>query len=242
MPTKIKATERILIIGDVHLPAEHPDYLAFVCAVRDDYGCDTHVQIGDLTDWQAASFHESDPTLPSAGDELEMMKHAAKDWVKEFPDLIITEGNHGKIPLRKIRSAGLPDGVLRDPQSLYGVPDSWVFEPNYAWCKLKCGMKVVFQHAFAPSLDSGKKALKSESVVGGHYHSTAGVVWSTDTSFRRFYLATGCGVDPEHPAMAYGKNGIRNIIALGCGVIIDGCAFHIPMWLDKKGRWTGKLP
>ena len=238
----IRATERILIIGDTHIPACHPDYLDFVSQVRDEYDLTTHIHVGDVTDWQSASFHEHDPDLTSPGDELELIRSAIQPWAEEFPDLFISEGNHCKIPARRLKAAGLPKAFLKDANELYGTPAGWVWQPNYIQFELECGMPVVVQHSFAASLNAGKHKLRSESVVAGHHHSQAGVVWNTDTRYRRFFLATGCGVDHNHPAFDYGKNGICNIVSHGCGIIIDGAAYHIPMFLDEDGRWNGKVP
>jgi hypothetical protein len=38
-------------------------------------------------------------------------------------------------------------------------------------------------------------------------------------------MDTGCGVDGNHPAMAYGKHLLSRPV-LGCGVVIDGHPYY----------------
>jgi len=234
-------TDDILVIGDPHHPAGHPDYLPFLKAVRKKYKCKNVLCVGDMVDFQALGYHESDPDLPSAGDELERVVKTLKDWQKAFPSLVISEGNHTKMPKRKAKTFGLPRAFLRGFNDVFGITADWVWEPSHVTFNLACGMPVLMQHSWSASLDAGKKALCSESVIGGHFHSSSGVTWSQDTKYRRFYMAAGCGVDPKHPAMSYGRNGAKSIHTLSCGIIVNGAAHVIPMWLTPEGRWSGKL-
>jgi len=234
-------TDNILAIGDPHHPAGHPHYLAFLKAVQKKYKCKTVLCAGDMVDFQAISYHENDPDLPSAGDELQLVVDTLKKWQKAFPSMVISEGNHTKLPARKAKTFGLPKAFLKGYNEVFDIKADWVWEPSHVTFNLECGMPVLMQHAWSASLDAGKKALCSESVIGGHYHSSSGVSWSQDTKYKRFYMSTGCGVDPLHPAMEYGKNGAKTIHILSCGVVVNGAAFVVPMWLDEKGGWNGKL-
>ena len=245
MPLKVpkrKISTRMLFIADTHIPATHQDYLPFCMAAADTYDLQTVAHVGDVVDWNAISYHEKDPDLPSAGDELEMIREQIKPWFEAFPEMYISEGNHGALPKRKMKTAGLPRAFLRDVNELYGTPKTWRWVTDYIQYTLECGMPLVQQHDFAASFNAGKLNLGSASVVQGHRHSLAGVVWNTDVSYRRFFMPVGCGTDPDHPAFSYGKNGIKNIMAHGCGIVIDGAAYHIPMFLDDNGRWNGKVP
>ena len=56
---------KVLAIGDTHLPAVHPGYLAFCSDLYDKYDCDTAVHIGDFVDHHAISAHE--PSLKLMG-------------------------------------------------------------------------------------------------------------------------------------------------------------------------------
>ena len=234
--------DRYLVIGDTHLPAEHPDYLAFCAAVKRKYRCGNVLHVGDFVDWHAVSFHETDPDLPSAGDELSLGQHRTQQWAKAFPRMHICAGNHDKLSERRMRAHGLPKAFLKQYNDIIGAPRSWVWHPSYYEFELGCGMPVVMQHGISSSLEAGKLKLRTASLVSGHHHSTAGVAWNTAPDWRLFYLAVGCGVDMMHPAMAYADQGVLKMPTLGCGVILEGYAAHIPMWLNEDAQWKGVVP
>ena len=48
---------RILVIGDLHLPAEREDYLQFCRDLKKKYKTNMTVFIGDVIDHHAISFH-----------------------------------------------------------------------------------------------------------------------------------------------------------------------------------------
>ncbi len=239
---KIQVTDRILFIGDTHLPAEHPDYLAFCCAVRDDYGLTTALHVGDLVDFHAMSYHESDPNLRSAGDEHDATKDKLRDWAYEFEELHISRGNHDDLPRRKALSHGLPTEFLKGYNDLFDTPDTWYWVPDYVEFDLGCGMPCVMQHGISASLEAGKNKLRTASLIQGHHHYTAGVAWNSAPKWKLFFMSVGCGIDPSHPAFAYARSGVLKKPLLGCGIVVDGYASFIPMWLDAHGRWTGKVP
>ena len=62
----------ILIISDTHIPYHHKDLFPFLKAIKKLYKPTKIVHIGDEVDKHALSFHDSDPDLPSAGDELKI--------------------------------------------------------------------------------------------------------------------------------------------------------------------------
>ncbi len=63
--------DRILVISDMHHPYSHPDVLPFLTALNKKYQPTRVVCVGDEIDCHAMSFHDSDPDLMSAGDELQ---------------------------------------------------------------------------------------------------------------------------------------------------------------------------
>ena len=72
--------ERVLVISDLHIPYHHKDSFKFLEEVKKQFRPDTVINIGDLLDFHAISFHEHNPDLPSIGDELTV----AKSYIKEL--------------------------------------------------------------------------------------------------------------------------------------------------------------
>jgi hypothetical protein len=77
-------------------------------------------------------------------------------------------------------------------------------------------------------------------IVQGHYHSEAGTVWYNSPRGRLFGLTVGCLIDSAGLAFAYNRLDLARPI-LGCGVIVDGLPIFIPMWLNRRNRWTGRV-
>ena len=65
--------QTILLIPDLHIPYHHPDSFAFLDAVKRKYKPTEVINLGDMEDNHAISFHESDADLFSAGDELKLI-------------------------------------------------------------------------------------------------------------------------------------------------------------------------
>lgn len=57
---------RVLVVGDTHAPVMHPNYVNFLADVRDEWGCDEVVHIGDLVDWASISYHPKAPSLKNS--------------------------------------------------------------------------------------------------------------------------------------------------------------------------------
>jgi len=79
LPSNDELTEhdnsRILFISDLHFPFHHPNTFEFLQMLKDRYNPTRVICLGDETDKHAMSFHDSDPDLMSAGDELRKHYH-----------------------------------------------------------------------------------------------------------------------------------------------------------------------
>ena len=71
--------------SDLHIPYHHPESFDFLKAIKKKYkDIDLVVNIGDELDQHALSFHDTDPDLPSAGDELQISRNYIKELEKMF--------------------------------------------------------------------------------------------------------------------------------------------------------------
>ena len=81
----------ILVISDQHIPYHHPDMMDFLKAIKKVYKPDRIVNIGDELDHHAISFHDSNPDLASAGDELRKSLSIIKEMEQVFSFILMVE-------------------------------------------------------------------------------------------------------------------------------------------------------
>lgn len=217
MPTKAR---RVLVIGDLHTPFEHPDYLAFCKRVYKEYKCNHVIFIGDIVDNHGSSYHESDADGWSAGDELFHAKRSLAKWYKAFPKADVIIGNHEAIIKRKLNTAGLSQQWARSLAEVLEVP-SWTF-------RIKLLLDdVLYIHGQGVTART-KVQRVGRSVVQGHRH-TEGYVWYQPRERGAFFgMQVGTGIDNDSYAFAYAKDHPDPV--LSCGVILEGKQAHvIPM-------------
>ncbi len=114
-----------LVISDLHIPYHHKHSFEFLWAVAAEFKCDHILNVGDVIDHHAGSFHESEPDAYSAEEEYELAKKYAQELEQMFPYMVITTGNHCNIPVRKAKAAGLPMSMLSDFNHLYSLEGGW---------------------------------------------------------------------------------------------------------------------
>lgn len=233
-----KVAHRILVIGDLHEPYVHPDAYDFLEHLKAEYNPDLAVQIGDETDGHALSFHESDPNLDSAGVELEKAKEGLARLYDLFPQMLVCHSNHGSLVYRRAKYSGIPIQMIKSYREILFPGHSacgwhWAFN----W-KIETPLgPVLFRHQTTGDVVDAAAAEGCNLVVG-HEHGKFGSRWGA-TSMRLFYGAyTGCLIDKDSMAFAYGKTYPRKPI-LGALLIIEGVPVNVPMLLDSDGRWVG---
>jgi predicted phosphodiesterase len=228
-------THRVLVIGDIHEPFSNKKYMGFVKEVHDEFGCDTVVFIGDITDNHAMSYHEHNPDGLSAGAEIEKAKRNLKQWSAAFPNAFVCIGNHDELVYRKAVTHGLSKEVLKGFNEIYGTPETWKWGLSWEIDN------VIYQHGTGSSGENAHKtrALKNrQSTVIGHVHSHAGVAYMASNKDLIFGMNVGCGIDIKSYAMMYGKD-FASRPTLACGVVLSGKhAFVIPMDLGTRIRWV----
>ena len=212
--------KRILVIGDLHEPFTHPDYLDFCKEVYAKHLLNQVVYIGDIIDSHGWNYHESDPDGMSPGDELSLAVKKISFWYQAFPKADVCIGNHDRMASRKVFTAGVPQKWLRSYNDILGTP-GWNWVENVVYDD------VLYEHG-----EGGQAQMKAKnnmmSSVCGHTHTEAYVKWFVGKRFRVFGMQTGCGIDIKSYATAYAKNFKRQ--ALGVGVVLGGhTAFNCMM-------------
>jgi hypothetical protein len=229
--------ERVLVIPDIQIPYEHPDALRFVRAVGSFMDCTTAVCVGDEVDQYALSHYDHDPEADAAGPELTRTRNHLLGWFDEFPDLRICTSNHTQRVYKKALKAGIPERYLREIRDWMEAPAGW------RWADAFVIDGVRYEHGDANNSMHAARNLairNRRSTVIGHHHSHAGVHYVANDEDMIWGLNVGCLIDVRSVAFAYSKHS-ANRPTLGCGVVIYGAPYFVPMPTDKKGRWTGEL-
>jgi predicted phosphodiesterase len=214
--------DRVLVIGDCHAPCMLKGYVPFLQEIYKKHDCNRVVHIGDMVDWASISYHPKAPSLKNSEAEYAKAYKQVQTLYAAFPELDILIGNHDALSERQASDVGLPVCVLKDFNQLWNVP-KWNVIDRFDHIEID---GVLYQHgdrgrggqinaAFLNALDS------HQSVVQGHFHAQAGVLFFANHATRIFGLQVGCGCDSHALAMAYGKKFNKKPI-VGCGVVIEG--------------------
>ena len=116
----------VLVISDTHIPYQVPELISYLKLLKSKYkNFDKVIHIGDELDKHAMSFHDSDPDLPSAGDELRMSLPIIKELEKLFPQMDLMDSNHGSLVYRRALKHGIPKAYLRNYNDFLEVGKGW---------------------------------------------------------------------------------------------------------------------
>jgi hypothetical protein len=170
-----------------------------------------------------------DPDGYSPGHEYELMLQSMKKLYHIFPKMKVCKSNHTWRPLKKAFTAGIPKAFLRNVKDFMEAPKGW------EWAEQWIAGKTLVIHGEGYSSSNWWLAHNKfrQSVILGHVHAKAGVMFSSagygQNLSRVFTLNVGCAINTEAYAAAYGKTIVEKPV-LGCGVTLDDReAFFIPM-------------
>jgi len=229
--------KRILVISDTHAPYQHRDTIRFLAAIKDKYDPDRIIHIGDEVDFHAMSFHPSDASLYSAGDELKAARDVIWQIEELFPRVTVIESNHGSMAYRKLLVAGIPREMLRPYKKILDVKNwNWKHHhietlPNKQPCYFVHGKTANTRTLFTNQMMSS---------VQGHFHEKFEIVFSGNGERLNFGMTVGCLIDDSSMAFAYNKVFVKRPV-IGCGMILDSQPHLIPLVMNRKGRWNGRV-
>ena len=238
---RVEDNSRILNIPDQHAPYNHPDAIHFLSAVASEIKPTRIINLGDETDGHALSMHDSDPSLDSAGVELNKARIFIGALEKEFPIMDICHSNHGSLVYRRAFKSGIPAEYIKSYREVLfpeGNGQGWDWKERFR-LTLPNGEDVIFQHQSAGET-LANAAHERASIVEGHEHGKFEIQYRSSSNSLYWSIISGCLIDPTAMAFAYGKLFPKKPI-LGCSTIIDSIPNLIPMELDKHGRWIGRL-
>lgn len=229
---------RVLVIGDMHIPYNHPDTVAFLRAIKKKYRPDRVIQIGDEIDHHAISFHGADPDLMSPGYELQAAIKRLQPIYRLFPKMDLIESNHGSLVFRRAKAMGLSRSVFKSYREMIEAPRGWIWHFDLT-IKLSDGSHCYFHHGKTADPLKLSQSMGMSSVQG-HYHERFSVNYWGNSLGLYFQAFTGCLVNDNSLAMSYNNTNLKRPV-IGSIIIIDGHPILLPMVLNKRGRWIGKL-
>lgn len=207
-------TATTLLVGDLHEPFSHNDYLRFCKTVEKNFECTQVIFMGDVIDNHYSSFHPTDPDGLGGKDELNYAIKKLKAWHSAFPNATVLEGNHDRIVKRKLFDAGISSKWFKEYTEVLETP-TWKFVDKIET------KDILFTHGTGIGSMTGlyNKALHSrKSVVIGHIHSEAMIRY---VDSKVFTMIVGCGIDNDAYAFEYNKAFPKPPI-VSCGVLING--------------------
>lgn len=228
--------QRFLVISDLQIPFEARHALPFAKAVQKEFGIDKDsvLNVGDELDQYWASRYDKDPNVPiTATEEIKRAKEHLKEWYAAFPKMKIATSNHGMRWLQKATAAGIPSDLLRTYKEVLEAPDGWEWRDVWRIRGLKQNFDMIHGLGYSSMYSFRQIPLdRGISTVFGHLHSNAGIAIIENRNGQRLWgMNSGCLVDPEAFAFAYGKWS-RFAPCLGVGVVIDDGM--TPIWLPYE--------
>lgn len=227
---------RILLISDMHIPYHHQDTFAFLQYLKDKYNPTRIICGGDELDKHAMSYHDSDPDLMSAGDELRKSKEFIKELKKMFPKMDLLDSNHGSMMWRKAKTHGIPKAYIKSYQEVLEVDEDWKWHFDLT-ITLPNGQKVYFHHGKTSNVTKLSQQM-GMNAVQFHYHESFNVNYWGNSTGLYWGLQAGCLIDDDSMAFAYNNVNIKRPV-IGTGLIINSLPVLEPMILDNNGRWVG---
>lgn len=235
-----KTHRYIVVIPDLHIPYHHQDAFEFIRSIIDQAPKKaTIINLGDEVDNHGISFHDADPNLDSAGAELVKAREAIAELHDIVPKMLLCHSNHGSLHYRRAKAHGIPVEFLRTYREVLfpdGGGDNWEWAYSIT-LKTQMG-DVLFKHQCAGD-PKATAAHEGTNLVVGHNHGRFDLSYGASKQRLYWGATAGCLIDRESLAFAYGRETAHKPI-LGAMVIIHGVPHHIPMLLDKDGRWVGR--
>lgn len=223
----MKPFNKILVLGDIHMPFCDWEALeqARVFALRNKP--DLVISTGDLTDQKAWSRFMKEPSDDNPDSEWTKTVKASKELAKMFPNMEIIRSNHDLRYVKKAYEVGICKSMLK------GLDELFPFK-GWKW-KLQNDPLIYGNIAFMHGDElrgsvRAKVQLLGRNVVQGHTHQ-AELVYTSTFERRLWGMDVGCMVDAKSSAFDYAATYVSKIW-IGYGWIQD----NVPYLFPKKEK------
>lgn len=224
---RYKAVYPKLVFSDPHTPFDMPNFPYFLRDTAIKYGAKSFMCLGDIIDMHAISRHGAEPCALGAYSEIDLAKQRLKLYTTLIPECDYIPGNHDDRIIRQAASVGIGRMFLKDLHEILDLPEGWQCIDDETIID-----GVLYAHGLNWTGKNGalnKAVNEGMSVCIGHSHSFGGVSYQTNKTKTIFGMYTGCGVNREAYAFAYGKYA-KHRETLGCGIVYSPTkAEFVPM-------------
>lgn len=218
--------------SDTQIPFEHPKALEFAIYLKKwfrvpDENC---YHVGDEVDQYWASRFFKDPNAAHTPlTEIKETIDKMHRWYDAFPKMKVAVSNHGLRWAMKASEHGIPEVMLRSYQSIIEAPRGWKWADQWTVKASKMPFRIIHGMGYSGAQGHRQAAIDGGiSTAIGHLHSHAGVAVVRSGATRLWGMNTGCLIDENKYAFAYGKWN-RFKPTLGMGVVIEGGT--TPLWM-----------
>jgi hypothetical protein len=223
------------LISDLHIPYHHKDAIAFLAHLKKKYKPTRVICLGDELDKHALSYHDSDPDLKSAGDELRESLPIIAELYKMFPVMEIIESNHGSLVWRKAKTHGIPRHYIKSYNDVLGVGEGWTWHPDLV-VDLPDGNRCYIHHGKSNNVVRLSQQM-GMSAVQGHYHEILSASYWGNPNGLHWGLQAGCLIDDESYAFSYNNVNLKRPV-IGTALIINSLPVLEPLVMGGDGRWV----
>lgn len=226
--------QRVLTISDLHVPYHHHDAIDFLVYLKAKYKPTKVICLGDELDKHALSYHDSDPDLASAGDELLKALPIIAELYKLFPQMDILASNHGSLVWRKAKTHGIPRHYIKSYNEVLGVGAGWKWHDDLV-IKLPNG-NICYLHHGKSTRGLTLSQQMGMCSVQGHFHFSFNVEYFGTPLTLNWAMQCGCLIDSKSYAFSYANVNIKRPV-IGTGLIIDSQPVLVPLLMDENGVW-----
>jgi hypothetical protein len=170
-----------------------------------------------LVDFHSISVYAHNPDGFSPFNEHAETVKILGGWFKAFPDCSVCIGNHDERLEKAAWRHGLSSKYFKSFREVFEFPSGWKYEFDF----YRFGVRIFHGMGYSGKYAHINACVENgQSVVMGHLHANAGVMWTANETSLNFGLAVGCGIDRHAYAFNYGRD-LRRKPILGCGVVTD---------------------
>ena len=234
---KVKATTKVLVLSDIHVPFHDENALRVAMEFKKDFKPDIVIALGDWLDAEAASTFAKDPSDCDFCEEIEI----CNELIDRFEPNYFLEGNHEQ----RLRRPNIAPEFRRllDPRKLLHLHRrgiTWVPYSSHPKHLLRIG-KMTFIHGFSAALAAGRKeAAAFGCVVHGHTHRIATVqVPHATNKLTAFNIGCLCDLNPGYMDTK-GPNGWAHGFGYGYFYKSGHFTFNTARLIGDKCHLVGK--